>query len=343
MKLALVGCGAIAAKHALAVAAHSAARLEWLMDPRIEAAKTLASRYAPQAKIAATFAEIPLGEVDGLIICSPTAEHFEQVSLAMNAGKHVLCEKPLAATSAQIRELIALRNRTKQVLAIAFQRRTESPYLTVRELISRRQVEFGALTTMHLFVCERWAQTIDGTWRNDPKLGFGYFGDAGVHQIDSIAFMTGHTPRSVHAHGDRRGKNVEVVTEVRSEWRSPLGRIVPLAAHFVGDANHWREDISLHFERADILVRSGEIHACVANQCRVETDLKLSSTPVADFLSACSGHGDTVAPPECGLTSALWTEAVLRSLSSGDGVELDAGNHETIASPFLDHLALLPF
>jgi predicted dehydrogenase len=323
MKLALIGCGAVALKHAQAIAEAAAVRIEWVMDPRPEAAKNIASRYAPHAKVASGFAEIPLAEVDGLVICSPTAEHHAQVSAALRAGKHVLCEKPLAATSAQIRELISLRDTTDSVLAVAFQRRTEAPYVTVRKLIAERASDFGYLKTMHLYVCERWSQTIEGTWRNDPRLGFGYFGDAGVHQIDSIAFMTGCAPQNVQAHGDRRGRNVEIVTDIRSQWISPDGRAVSMTAQFVGDANHWREDIALHFENADVLMRSGEIQICRDNQrAQIITETTLGSTPVADFLAACRGQQETVAPAECGLVSALWTEAVLASIPNCQAIEL---------------------
>jgi predicted dehydrogenase len=315
MRLALIGCGAVAAKHAAAVAQDKDARLVWLCDPKESAAADFASAHAPAAaRVAADFSQIPLGEVDGLIICSPTAQHQSHVSLALKSGKHVLCEKPLAANSQQIRELIQVRDETRGVLTIGFQRRTEAPYVTVRNLIAERAKELGRLKTIHFFVCERWAQTIEGTWRNDPTLGFGYFGDAGVHQVDSIAFMTGCRPHKVQARGDRRGKNVQIVTDVRAEWRTASDEPVAMTAQFVGDANHWREDIVLCFENADILMRSGKIWLCSNNQCEEIPELASGSTPVADFLRACRRQGESVAPAECGLISALWTESILSSI-----------------------------
>lgn len=318
MRLALIGCGAVAAKHAQAIAQDANAQLTWLCDVRSDAAAAMARRYAPTAQIANSFDAIPLEELDGVVICSPTAEHYHQVATALRGRKHVLSEKPLAANSEQIRELIKLRDSVRCQLSVAFQRRTEAPYMSVRNLISASQAEFGTLKTMHLFVCERWKQTIEGTWRDDPKLGFGYFGDAGVHQIDSIAFMTGATPLRVQARSDRRSRNVEIVTDVRSEWRIDGGKEIPMTAQFVGDANHWREDIALHFENADVLLRNGEIQVCQANQCERITTLAQERSPIADFLETCRGRGNSVAPAECGLVSALWTEAVLASISSGE-------------------------
>lgn len=325
MRLALIGCGAVAAKHAEAIAKDGIAQINWFCDPRHGVAAAFAQKHARrEAKIGKDFSQIPLADVDGLVICSPTAEHYSQVSQALKAGKHVLCEKPLAANSDQIRDLIRIRDESKKVLSVAFQRRTESPYVTARNLIAARADELGRVLTIHFFVCERWAQMIDGTWRNDPKLGFGYFGDAGVHQVDSIAFMTGCLPRRVQARSDRRGQNVQIVTDVRCEWRTDEDQPVAMTAQFVGDANHWREDIALCFESADLLLRSGEILLCRNNQCEGIHELAPGSSPVADFLSACRGERTTVAPAECGMVSALWTESILSSILRESWVEIAA-------------------
>lgn len=323
MRLALIGCGVVAAKHAEAVTQSDAAQLEWFCDPREEAARAFAEKYRNgEAKIASQFSQVSLSEVDGLIICSPTADHHLQASEALRAGKHVLCEKPLAANSEQIRDLIRLGDKAKRVISVAFQRRTESPYITARKLIVERSTSLGRLLTIHCFVCEQWAQTIAGTWRDDSRLGFGYFGDAGVHQVDSIVFMTDATPRRVQARGDRRGRQVQVVTDVRSEWQTADYFPVAMTAQFVGDAHHWREDIALCFENADILLRSGEITLCQNNQCEVIKDLAPQTSPVADFLAACRGEQETVAPGECGLTSMLWTESVLASIPEEKWINL---------------------
>lgn len=324
IRLALVGCGAVADKHAAAIAADSDAELLWLCDPRREAAERLAQFHAPYARIAASWEALPLDEIDAVVIASPTSQHAEQVAAALRSGKHVLCEKPLATGSEPIRQLITLRDAHQRVLSVAFQRRTESPYVAARKLISERRRDWGKLKTIHLFVCEKWAQTIVGTWRDDPALGFGYFGDAGVHQVDSIAFMTGYAPHRVHARGDCRGRRVEVVTDVRSEWCSPDGDEAVMTAQFVGDAHHWREDIALHFENADLLLRSCEVWLCQENQCRELTGLAPNSSPVADFLATCRGKQTTAAPAECGLLSALWTEAVLESLRTRDWSDIDS-------------------
>src|SRR5262249_10859385 len=57
-------------------------------------------------------------EIDGIIIASPTATHYELVRASLGAGKHVLCEKPLAKTFEQADELVQVANRLERVLMV---------------------------------------------------------------------------------------------------------------------------------------------------------------------------------------------------------------------------------
>src|SRR5262249_7079934 len=155
-----------------------------------------------------------------------------------------------ASNRAEILDLIERGQRSGRVLSISHQRRYRAPYATARRELSERADFYGPVRSIHLFVCERWHQTIVGTWRDDPAVGAGYFGDAGIHQIDIIHFITGLVPERVLAVSDRRGSRVEIVTGALADLTSG----VRLVAHFVGDAHHWREDIHFHCANADLLL-----------------------------------------------------------------------------------------
>ncbi len=191
-----------------------------------------------------------------VVICSPTLAHYEQACAAFDHGLDVLCEKPLAAGRAQIVNLIDRQKEQGRILAISYQRRYKSAYLTARRELAQRAEFYGPLKQVHVFVCERWQQTIAGTWRDDPNIGAGYFGDAGSHQIDVTYFITGQRAESVLAASDKRGSRVEIVTQVMARLTGGAG----LAAHFVGDAHHWREDLHFHCAGADLLVRGEEVY-----------------------------------------------------------------------------------
>ena len=158
-----------------------------------------------------------------VVICSPTLAHYEQVCAAFDHGLDVLCEKPLAAGRAQIVDLIDRQKEQGRILSISYQRRYKSAYLTARRELTERADWYGPLKQVHIFVCERWQQTIAGTWRDDPNIGAGYFGDAGSHQIDVTYFITGQQAESVLATSDKRGSRVEIVTQVMARLSGGVG------------------------------------------------------------------------------------------------------------------------
>jgi predicted dehydrogenase len=356
-RLGFLGCGAIAARHLADAAALPTASIWLLFDPRIEAANSARERFAADARTVRTEDEFfaAADSLDAIVLSSPTQAHHPQARRAMELGLDVLCEKPLAGSVALAEDLEAFAARAGRVLSVAFQRRTEALYRTLR----REVAGIGRVRAMNLFVCERWQATIAGTWRDDPTVGFGYFGDAGVHQVDSLIFATGLEPIRVEGVSDRRGSRVEIVTSVRSWWR-PIGRTaadptiprrteesatgpaplqqapgevpelgrsgfgltefeVPLTAHFVGDAHHWREDLTIHGERADLVLRSdgggrAELQRGEGNGIETITRLEPAGSPLEDFLAARHEGRPPAATAADGVRIARWTESVLAAL-----------------------------
>jgi predicted dehydrogenase len=324
LRLAMIGCGKIAMLHAQNLIADGRADIAVCCDPRREAAEALRDSMAPGAAIETdeqrAFEQYQL---DGVIICSPTTRHHDQASLAMERGLHVLCEKPLASDRAQILDLIERQKRSGCVLSIAHQRRYKAAYATARRELTKRAEFYGSLRQIHLFVCERWLQTIVGTWRDDPAVGAGYFGDAGIHQVDIIHFLTGLSVERVFAVSDRRSSRVEIVTAVLAELTGGVG----LTAHFVGDANHWREDIHLHGAMGDLLLRGQSdvrINVLRAQNNHVEeiSNLEPESSPDANFIDAILGLRPTLSPPQIALPIYDWTQAVLASAREGGWVQV---------------------
>ena len=154
----------------------------------------------------------------------------------------MLCEKPLAVSREQILDLVRQQRETGLVLSIAHQRRYWSFYATAQQELATNAAFYGPIQQIHVFNCERWAQGIAGSWRDDPAQNAGYFGDAGIHQIDVVFFITGQRAERLFAVSNRRDKHVEIVTSVFAELSEGTG----LVAHNVGDANHYREDIHFH-------------------------------------------------------------------------------------------------
>lgn len=326
-RIGVIGCGVVGRLHAQRLAADPRADLVVLADPSPNAARTLSAELRELGPSCRPIVESdPLAAINGhsldaVVICSPTQAHHAHVLAALEAGVHVLCEKPLATDRDQILDLIRARDRVGRHLLVSYQRRYQAPYVTAWRELTERADRYGPVRQVHVFVCEHWHQTIAGTWRDDPAVGSGYFGDAGSHQIDATFFITGLAPQRLYAVSQRRGARVEIVTQVMAE----LTQDVRLFAHFVGDAHHWREDIYFHCEKADLLLRNEELFRAQKNQVEPITDLVPDSSPDRAFLDAIVAVAP-VAPPspaECALPMSAWTAAVLRSAATGTWVALE--------------------
>lgn len=319
IRIGVVGCGFIARQHCQRFVEDNRVELALFSDPVEATARQLRDDFAPLARVeSSATAAIDDPALDAVALCSPTLAHYEQTCQALDRGLHVLCEKPLAAERWQILDTIARRDRAARVLAVSYQRRYKPPYLFAQRELSQRADWYGPLQQVHVFVCERWEQTITGTWRDDPGVGAGYFGDAGSHQIDIVNFISGSVPTAVWAVSDRRRSRVEIVTQAAARLKNGAA----LQAHFVGDANHWREDLHFHCRHADLLLRSEQVFRCRDNRIEQIAELPAGSSPAQAFVDAMVEGIPVAAPPECALPMFDWTAGVLRSASEGQWVEL---------------------
>lgn len=319
IRLGIIGCGAIARRHAVSIVADSRAEVRVVCDPSLAQATALQQEFFPRATVETDDRNAfdLHAELDAVLICSPTLRHHHQACVALNHGLHVLCEKPLAMSRDEVTEICELAKHVDRIVSIAHQRRYYSPYATAKRELTERADFYGPLQQVHLFVCERWQQTIHGTWRDDPAVGAGYFGDAGIHQIDVIHFLSERRVERLLASSVKCGSQVEIITRVIAELSGGVG----LSCHFVGNANHYREDIHFHCRDADLLLRTEELYRCRNNECERITELLPPNNPVQSFLDALQTGRPTVSPPEIALPIYDWTQAVLKSARSGSWVE----------------------
>lgn len=328
LRLGFVGCGTVASRHADCLRADPRARFALFCDPNRASAEALRDQYAPDAPVetddAVALARHPL---DAVVICSPTLLHYEQVCRALEQGLHVLCEKPLAAQRAHLEDLIARRKQSGHTLTVAYQRRYLSCYKTARRELVERADWYGPVRQIHILACERWQQTITGTWRDDPSFGAGYFGDAGSHQVDVASMIAGMRPLAVLAASDRRTNRVEIVTRVIAEMSGGAG----LSAHFVGDAHHRREDLHFHCRYADLLLRNERLFRCRDNQVEELTEFVAGSNPLTGFLDEVLLGRPSESPPEIALPLFDWTAAVLKSARESCWISLPGESRPPVA------------
>jgi predicted dehydrogenase len=136
--------------------------------------------------------------VDAVYIPLPNAAHVEWTAKCLEAGKHALCEKPIALKAEEIDRLIALRDRTGKLAAEAFMVTHHPQWHQVRDL-----VESGAIGQLCQVQCAFSFMLKDSTnIRNDAAQGGGALRDIGVYPCVTTRFVTGAEPVSVRAEID---------------------------------------------------------------------------------------------------------------------------------------------
>jgi predicted dehydrogenase len=164
----------------------------------------IASRDRDKAEDAARSLGIPIayGSYEELIadpnveaIYNPLPNHLHVpwTIRAAEAGKHVLCEKPLALTASEARELIAVRDRTGVQIAEAFMLRTHPQWTAVRELIAEGRIGDVRLIAGHFSYFRRDPSDI----RSNPEWGGGALMDIGCYPITMARWLFGEEPTSV--------------------------------------------------------------------------------------------------------------------------------------------------
>ncbi len=125
-------------------------------------------------------------DVDAVYIATPNSLHAEQAILALRAGKHVLCEKPLALSANDGQRVLDAARASGRVLGVAFQFRFEAAFQRVRAIVASGRL--GDLRAVSLLGCSPAGAA--GAWRKAPEEG-GIVADLAVHLIDLLPWMTG--------------------------------------------------------------------------------------------------------------------------------------------------------
>lgn len=156
----------------------------------LERTKSNSKAIYPNATIVRTFEElIHSKEVSLIVVNGPTYLHFEMAKSALEAGKHVVLEKPMTATVKEGEELIALAKRKKLQLAVYHNKRFEGSFKTIQKLLATKRL--GNLKECHLAVHRFRPEIGPKAWKEDAYPGAGILYDIGSHLIDQVLVLFG--------------------------------------------------------------------------------------------------------------------------------------------------------
>jgi len=192
IRVGILGAGRIGRIHAHNATVEPRARLVAVADANTEAAQALAGETG--ARVETVDAIIGSGEVDAVLICTPTVTHADLIEAAVRARKAVFCEKPVDLSSARIRTCLDAVRAAGMPLMIGFNRRFDPNFAALK-----RRLDEGAVGQVELL-------TILSRDPGPPPLSYiassgGLFRDMMIHDLDMARFLLGEEPVEVHAVG----------------------------------------------------------------------------------------------------------------------------------------------
>jgi predicted dehydrogenase len=179
-------------------------------------AEGMAARFGAARVFSSYEALLESPDVDGVYIPLPTSQHVEWTLRAAEAGKHVLCEKPIALRAGDVDALIAARDRNGVLISEAFMVTYASPWRRVRALLAEGRI--GRLRQVQ-GAFSYWNRDA-GDLRNRPELGGGGLPDIGVYPTVTTRFATGAEPLRVQASLER---DPDFGTDVWASVRADFG------------------------------------------------------------------------------------------------------------------------
>jgi 1,5-anhydro-D-fructose reductase (1,5-anhydro-D-mannitol-forming) len=283
-------------------------------------ADEFARRHGARRACASYEAMLADPEVQVVSIHTPNALHAEQVVAAARAGKHVLCDKPLAPSAAEAERALEECRRAGVKLGINFQTRHHACFLEAHRLISA-----GTLGEVKLVQIEvsNGGSPLRG-WRAAPGLaGLGAINNIGVHAYDLLRFLLGSEVMEVGVLTDV-GRRPELEVMALALLRFANGTMAYVNANQAYPLNQPEIDVYGSSGRitASNVTRpwaDGEMRVTTADGEKVsqETSQDCYRRVIDDFNHAVMGNREPHAAGEDGLRSVELTDAMARSAREG--------------------------
>jgi len=327
----LIGASTIAKQFVInAIRQQGEGEVVGVMSSSLERART----YASENSIAETYSdlnEILSSQIDAVYISTTNELHLEQALASARAGKHVLCEKPLALNSADARKIVAACADAGVVMATNHHLRNAGAHRAMREAI--KQGKIGTPLAVRVFHAVYLPEFLQG-WRiNRPDAGGGVVMDITVHDADTLRFVLDDDPVEVTAFTQEGGMSKNGLEDgVMSVIRFKSGVIAQ--THDAFTIAHAGTGFEVHGTSGSLVARDvmtqkpvGDI---VLRNAQGEQALEfdredLYVRALRNFHAAVRGEGAPSASGIDGVWSLATAEAVINSAKTGRAVKVEPG------------------
>ena len=190
MNFGVIGCGGIADRRTIpGMLLSRKVRIVAVEDQNAELARKVADKYKVGAHCTSEDALLKNDDVEAVYIGTPVDVHGEQIKKSADAGKHVLCEKPLAVSVKETERVIDYCEKKGVVLQVGFMMRYHGYHVRAKELVERGVIGAPVMGRAQL-TC--WYPPAPGAWRQDPaRGGGGALMDMAIHSVDILRYLFG--------------------------------------------------------------------------------------------------------------------------------------------------------
>ena len=355
LKIGIIGTGGISEVHIEGYKKHADAEVYALCDINKERAEASAKRHGvPLERVFTDKAEMlrAVPELDAVSVCTWNNEHAPCTIAALKAGKHVLCEKPMAMNSKEAMAMKAAAEKAGKLLMIGFVRRHGNDAKLVKDFLDNGH--FGDIYYAKAAYLRRNGNP--GGWFSDKaRSGGGPLIDLGVHVIDFVRYVMGN-PQPVSVYGatfhklgnranlkttkgylaaDAKADTKEIcdVEDLATALiRFDNGAVLSVEASFSLNIKHGRGEIEMFGTKAGgrldpKLEIFSEINGYMVN-VNFDHDTSLSFGGLFDaeihhFVECALGRATCIAPAEDGVTLMRILDAIYKSAATGREVRLD--------------------
>lgn len=314
IRVGILGVGGIAQGHIDRLLASPDADIVALCDT--DAARIAAAKESkPELKNVPAYSNykdmLAAGGLDAVEIITPHTLHFQQIMDSLDAGLHVLTEKPMVCSTEHARQVIKKSEEVGKVLMVSYQRHFQPQYRYIKHLVESG--ELGEVTYIAALQCQGWKKGQTGKWRQVPELsGGGQLNDSGSHLLDMILWLSGLTAKEVTAYIDNCGTAVDVNSAISIKFTNgAMGTITVVGDSVCG----WHEDFTIWGTKGVVFYRNGKLMHCQSDGKMAEPEEFPQPQDIDQgFLDAILGRDKNWVPAECGLrvielTEAAWTSA----------------------------------
>lgn len=330
MRWGLIGASNIAANHMIGAIRGAGGDIRSVLSADADRARAYAAEHGIAKGYADLDAMLAADDLDAVYISTTNEKHFPQAMSAIAAGKHVLCEKPLAMSVADAVTMVRAAEAAGLVFGTNHHLRNAGTHLAIRDAVAAGRI--GDVLSVRVFHAVYLPPVLQG-WRLDnPAAGGGVIPDIVVHDADTVRFHLGEDPVDVVAIDGVSGLGKGVEDSCMSVWTMPSGAMV--MAHESFTHAHARTGLEIYGTKGAIVARNVMTQAPVG-EILLRSDAGEAALPYSDhnlylrslnlFHAAIQGQGRPAADGIDGIKSLAVAAAVAKAAKTGQRTTVDYG------------------